>query len=170
MPTSTAGTSNNAGFTLIELTIVVALLGLFTLISLPLLSNFGESELERAARRLAAVTRNLFNEAALTGKEHRLVFDRPAASYRALVRETSGELVAAGRSEREHLPAGVRIDAIMQPGQGASGGSEVIARIYPVGWMQETVLHLNDAAGERMTIRLLPFTGTTEVYAGYREF
>ena len=170
MPISTAGTSNNAGFTLIELTIVIALFGLFTLISLPLLSNFGESGLERAARRLAGVTRHLFNEAALTGKEHRLVFDPPAASYRALVRRDSGELVPTGRTHQEQLPQGVRFRDIQQPGHGSSGGGEVIARIYPVGWMQETILHLSDENGESMTVRLLPFTGTTEVYAGYREF
>ncbi|MBW6512311.1 MAG: prepilin-type N-terminal cleavage/methylation domain-containing protein [Desulfuromonadaceae bacterium] len=169
MPTSTAGKSNNRGFTLIELTIVIALLGLFALVALPLLGNFGESGLKRSARQLAGVTRHLFNEAALTGKEHRLVFDPGNGSYRALLRENNGELVATGKRNKMELAAGVRFRDIQQPGSG-TGGGEVITRIYPVGWMQETVLHLTDAAGEVMTLRLMPFTGTTEIYTEYREF
>jgi len=40
-------------------------------------------ELAAAARRLGGTTKSLFNEAALTGREHRLVYDLERGSYRA---------------------------------------------------------------------------------------
>jgi general secretion pathway protein H len=42
--------------------------------------------------------------------------------------------------------------------------------IHPVGWLEETVIHLKDEKGRTLTLRLMPFTGSTEIYEGYREF
>jgi general secretion pathway protein H len=36
--------------------------------------------------------------------------------------------------------------------------------------VEETIIHLEDGAGEMLTLRVMPLTGTTEVFDGYREF
>ena len=94
MPTSTTGNSTKqAGFTLIELTIVVVILALFALLTVPLFGATGTSKLEYSARRLSGTIKYLFNESALTGKEHRLIYNLGQGTYRGKIVEATGEIV-----------------------------------------------------------------------------
>ncbi|WP_321368640.1 prepilin-type N-terminal cleavage/methylation domain-containing protein [uncultured Desulfuromusa sp.] len=66
---SIAGNSKkSSGFTLLELTIVLFLVGLFSVIVLPRFSHIGEGELQHSARRLSWTIKYLFNEAALSSR------------------------------------------------------------------------------------------------------
>jgi general secretion pathway protein H len=73
--------TDQCGFTLIELAIVVVLLGLVAGLTLPLLGNWGQDDLPGSARRLAGTVRFLYNEAALTRNEHQLIFNLDDGSY-----------------------------------------------------------------------------------------
>ena len=103
-----------AGFTLVELVVVMVLISLFMVFSIPLFSNIGTSSLGTSARRLSGTIKYLFNESAMSGL--------------------------------------------------------ITTRIHPSGWVEETIIHLDDGAGEMLTLRVSPLTGTTEVFDGYREF
>jgi general secretion pathway protein H len=54
-------------------------------------------------------------------------------------------------------------------GRGSFTSGEVTLEILPVGWIDETVIYLTEDKRE-MTLRIIPFTGSTEVYEGHREF
>lgn len=180
MPTSTAGSSiegraplpmrrHPAGFTLIELTVVIVLIGLFMLFSLPLF-GVGASHLDSSARRLAGTVKYLFNEAALTGREHRLTFDIDRGSYHARILEADGELVAAEEQGREAaLQGATRFRSIRVAGRGTFTGGQVTVRFDPVGWLEETVIVLAEDH-EQLTLRFMPLTGSSEIYSGHREF
>lgn len=172
MPTSTAGKlTRNSGFTLLELAVVIVLFGLFAALTVPRLAGFGGDDRRTMARRLAGTVKYLFNEAVLTGREHRLVFDLQEGSYRAQRLDASGELTAvAGAGRERRLPRGVSITDVEVAGKGKFSSGEVTTELYPAGWIAETVVHLERDGKEPLTLRIMPLTGTTEVYDGYREF
>jgi len=172
MPISIAGRSTeSSGFTLVELTVVVLLLSLFTLFSVPTLNRLADDELARSARTLSGSIKYLFNEAVLTGREHRLIFDLQHGSYRAQVLAADGSLHEAAGSHRQGaLGQEVRFNDLSLPGRGLYRTGTVTTRILPVGWIEETIVHLSDGQNRQMTLRVMPLTGTSEIHEGYRDF
>jgi len=147
------------------------LIGLFSALVVPVFGGFGESDLRSAARRLAGTTRHLYNEAALSGRPYRLRFDLDRGTYGGLRQEADGRLVpVAGSGGGRTLPEGVRFRDIVVAGRGRSSSGQTDALILPVGWLDETVIHLAGAGDRTLTLRLQPLSGSTEVYEGYREF
>ena len=160
-----------AGFTLVELVVVMVLISLFMLFSIPLFSNIGTSSLGTSARRLSGTIKYLFNESAMSGLEYRLVYDLDQGLYRAQILEANGEQVDAPDQGREaSLKGDVRFMDLQLPGRGKFTMGQITTRIHPSGWVEETIIHLDDGAGEMLTLRVSPLTGTTEVFDGYREF
>jgi len=172
MQISTAGISNKQkGFTLIELSIVVFLIALFSSMTIPLLTGFGQNQLDASARRLSGAIKYLYNESALNNSQYRLVFNLDKETWRAKIRQENGELVAAKRfGSPTPLRGDARIRDIHVSGKGSQNSGEVSLSIYPEGWIDRSVLHLDNGGNEILTLRIEPFTGTTEVYEGYREF
>jgi len=164
-------TSGQAGFTLIELALVVLLLGLMASLGLPLISGFESNHLDSSARRLAGTVKYLYNEAAMTGLEHRLTFVLADNSYRAANVSPAGELKPLqGVGAEKSLSSGVRFVNIYQPQRGEQSEGEVTTAFLPGGWLEETIIHLQDDTEHKMTLRLVPLTGLTEIYEGYRDF
>lgn len=172
MPTSTTGSSNSqAGFTLVELALVVLLLGLMANLCLPLLGGLETDRLNATARRLAGTVKYLYNEAAITGLEQRLIFDLAEGSFYSAQINSVGELLEnKGLSRRHRLPGSVQFESIYQPQRGEQRDGEVTTAILPGGWLEETIIHLRDKGDRKLTLRLVPLTGLTEFYDGYRDF
>lgn len=172
MPISTAGTCNKrSGFTLVELVVVLFLIGLFSALTLPMLTGFGADNLNLSARRIVGTVKYLFNEAALSGRVYRLSYDLDRATYVAKEQKTDGELVpVTGVGAERHLEGKVRFEDITVAGRGTTNAGTVTVDIHPEGWLPETTIHLKDDKGRQLTLHILPYTGTTEVYEGYRDF
>ncbi|HKL27591.1 MAG TPA: prepilin-type N-terminal cleavage/methylation domain-containing protein [Desulfuromonadales bacterium] len=162
------------GFTLVELIVVVALISLFMALTIPMFGNIGTSSLDSSARRLSGTIKYLFNEAALSGLEYRLLYDLEQGTYHARVLEADGRLVEAEDQGRQAaLKGSVRFRDVVVPGRGKFSMGQVTTRIDPSGWIEETIIHLDDgrdADGAQLTLRVMPLTGTTEIFSGYREF
>lgn len=159
------------GFTLVEIVVVMVLISLFMVFSVPLFSTIGTSSLGTSARRLSGTIKYLFNESALSGREYRLVYDLDRGTYRAQILEADGELVDAPDQGREAaLKGAVRFKDLQVPGRGKFTAGQVTTRLHPSGWVEETIIHLDDGDGELLTLRVVPLTGTTEIFDGYREF
>jgi len=170
-PCRKAKHSGDDGFTLIELAIVVLLISLFTMITVPLLTSGHKGDLKASTRRLAGTMKYLFNEAALSGLEHRLVVNLDENSYRGEVIEDDGSVgELEGTTARASLKSGISFTDINLAGRGSFSQGEVTIRIHPSGWLEETVIHLSDEKSNRMTLRVNPLTGSSEVFDGYREF
>jgi general secretion pathway protein H len=160
-----------SGFTLIELAVVTLLIALFAGLTIPLLSGGGARELRSTGRRISGMTRWCYNEAALTGLEHRLVFDLQRQVFFAQRLESDGELITLTGPGRERSPAGkVRIEDVAILGRGKFSSQTVTTRILPAGWLEQTVIHLAAGDEAKLTVRLMPLTGVSETYDGYREF
>lgn len=161
--------NRQSGFTLIELMVVVVLLALFTLITVPLFSATGTSKLGYSARRLSGTIKYLFNEAALTGREHRLIYNLDRGTYRARIHEADGEIVdLPGLGRETRLTGDVRFRDLQLPDRGTFTSGEVTVRIHPSGWIEETSIHLEDGSGNKLTLHIMPLTGTAEFFEGYK--
>lgn len=172
MPTSTAGNSiSSRGFTLVELCVVLFLIGLFSALLVPRLDRFGQGELDAAARKLRGTVKFVFNEAALTGREHRLACDLERGTYRAMVLQPDGQLIELpGVGRQGRLPDGIRFQDLSLRGRGTFSTGEVTLRIHPTGWLDETVIHLKDQTGAQRTLRIAPLSGLADIYQDYRVF
>lgn len=172
MPISTVGSSKrSAGFTLIELTIVLFLIGVFSIIAIPRFAHVGEGDLQYSARRLSWTIKYLYNEAALSSLEHRLIYNLDNDSYRAVVLKVDGSVTNVERIPEEiKLKQGIRFLDISIAGRGLFSHSEITTRILPSGWVDGTTVHLSGAENQILTVQVNPLTGHSEVYEGYREF
>ncbi|PLX93058.1 MAG: hypothetical protein C0620_08255 [Desulfuromonas sp.] len=172
MPTYKVGRLNNQqGFTLVELSIVVALLSLFAVLSIPLLSTVAENNLNHSARRLAGMVKYLYNETALTATRHRLVFDLDSNQCRVEQLSDLDEWQPPeGRVRSYTLPANIDIKDIWMAQRGKATTGTVTILFHQQGWLPETTIHLQQDNGKELSLHLLPFTGTTEIKEGYQEF
>lgn len=165
--------NNSRGFTLVELSIVIALISLFAVLSIPLLGSVAENNLNHSARRLAGIVKYLFNESALTAVEHRLVFDLDDNVCTVEQRTELGEWqTPEGRVRQYRLPGNVKIKDVWVDERGKMTTGTVTINFHPQGWLPQTTVHLqegNDDDGDQLTIHLLPFTGTAEIEEGYHE-
>ncbi|MBW2503355.1 MAG: prepilin-type N-terminal cleavage/methylation domain-containing protein [Deltaproteobacteria bacterium] len=162
---------HNAGFTLVEIVVVVTLISLFMFLSVPLFSALGANDLDTSARRISGTIKYLYNESAMSGSEYRLIYDLNTGSYRALVHGAGGEVnkdMAQGREAR--LKGDVQFLDVQLPGRGKFTEGQVTTRILPTGWIDETIIHLSDGKNNLLTLKVVPLTGITEVFEGYREF
>jgi general secretion pathway protein H len=147
------------------------LISLFAVASISLVVDRDRGELHSSARRLAGVVKFLFNEAALSGLEQRLIYDLNDSSYRAQVLDSNGyidNVESLGREAR--LRSGVRFADITVSGRGTYNTGQVTVRIHPSGWLEETIVHLIANDDEELTMRINPLTGSSEIYNGYRSF
>ena len=145
----------SSGFSLIELTVVLAVAGIIGLAVLPRLSLWDEdSRLRLAGRRLTGVVR-LARSAAVTGQT---LIDLHLAGEGRLILMEGERLILS-----ERLPRGVELKGYSIKGQAADKGARLTFR--PDGRTSEAALYLG--AGERMmTFRLSPLTGRLEAREG----
>jgi general secretion pathway protein H len=161
----------NCGFTLVELAIVLFIISLTFSIALPLLGKVSDADLHAAGRRLAGTIKYVYNEAILEKTVYRLTYDLEHAVYRAERQEAGGEWTdLPGKMGGEKtLPGSVSIARIAINGRGSFTSGTISMQIYPVGWLDETVLYLQDGK-YKQTLRISALTGTTEFYDGHRDF
>ncbi|SEA62985.1 general secretion pathway protein H [Desulfuromusa kysingii] len=169
---SIAGSSKKAsGFTLLELTIVLFLMGLFSVIVIPQFSHIGEGELHHSARRLSWTIKYLFNEAALSSQEHRIIYNLSDNTYRSAVLETDGNLFSVERIPEDiQLEQNIEFMDMTISGRGTFSQGEVTVRILPSGWIEASTIHLRSADKQTLTVVVNPLTGHCETFDGYREF
>ena len=74
-------TKNAAGFSLIELMIVIGILGLVGLIAIPSISNTFRFSVQSTGREIATLIKDAGNSAQITGKVHRVVYDLKNQQY-----------------------------------------------------------------------------------------
>ena len=165
MATSTPGTRNRSGFTLIELSVVLFLLGLFLWLVAPRFSAFGSPSRETIFREIAAGSEEAFDTALFEKKEVRLRIDPVAGSYRFRVEEGKSD-TGPGRKFGETLAVtGIRINGEDRP-------PDIVTEIryLPGGKIPEARIFFLDEGTEgkptRWTLRLTPVDGTVEVLEG----
>jgi len=159
------------GFTLLELAVVIFIMGLMLTLALPYLGGFRQAALKSQARRLAGRATYMFDEAAGHKLVLRLIFDLDNNGYAAAqldpyaVRPVfAPDNSMSGRPVM--MPAAIRIRDVTIEGIGTVNRGTVATNFYPEGYVDATVVHLEDASGDVMTLEFSPLTGEVAIISG----
>ena len=155
---------NNPGFTLVELSVVLFVLGLILWLAAPRLAALGEQGRNSVFRDLAAGSETAFDLALFEKKEARLVLDPSEGTYQFRGAESTD---ATGRKPLGgHLAiTGIRIDGSERP---LDLVTEI--RYLPGGKVSAARIFFRDSGNEGnptdWTLRINPFDGTVDVLEG----
>jgi len=153
----------NKGFTLIELSVVVALIAVAVLIVGPRFSGvLSGRRLLGAAGRLAGALDYTRSRAVLEGKIYCFHFDKNKNQYWTTTAAKEGADVSAGKERRHSLPRDISVKRIEKKGGGRDRFSPVI-RFYPRGTADEAIVYLKDRKGQAVKVHIKPYTGRSEV-------
>jgi len=167
MRISITGKSNNRGFTLIELIVVIALIGIILGLATPVTRNFFTGDnLKKAARELIGLDRKLRTEAVREQTDYILCLDLPTSSYWIETADMTEEKAHEMKKSAKRLPAGVVISAVMmEEGRKITEG-ELRIRFGKNNISPPMVINLGRGE-EHMTIVVNPYLGVTGVYDEY---
>jgi len=170
-PYSAIRTPESKGFTLIELAVVIAILGVMIALVAPRFADLGEANLKRSARHLTGMIRFLRDEAQAKKTVYRLRFDIQAGSYwvEAMTLTSDSTLeyrkvsqVIAGEGS---LSGNTTFRDVAVPGH----PDDPYLLFMPDGWVEHALIHLRDGEDRDFTLLVKPLTGDTELREGYVE-
>jgi prepilin-type N-terminal cleavage/methylation domain-containing protein len=166
MGTSTPGTPNKSGFTLVELAVVLFVLGLVLWVALPRLSNIGEPDRETVFRGLSAASEAAYDLSLFEKRETRLVLHPSDGTYEFLRPDRPAE-------ERHALAFGPRLSVtgIRIEGEDRPLDLPTEIRYLPGGRVAAARIFFRDDGGggnvpSEWTLRLSPFDGSMKVLEG----
>lgn len=162
----------NAGFTLIELSMVLFLVGLLFFTAMPRLGNFlFQTDLKTAARSLKATVLYLRSKSIATHKNTILFFDLDKRIFWGdYASEERGFEAAPGTSpliKPRRLPEGIRF----LDGYNINSSTKEFGRLAsvfnPKGVFEETVIHLADSRNRVLTVVINAYTCRLNLYDDY---
>ena len=159
------------GFTLLELAIVIFIMGLMLTLTMPYLGGFRRAQLRSQARRLAGRATYMFDQAAGHKLVLRLIFDIDNNGYAVAKLDPYSikPVFAPDRtpsSRPVQMPSAIRIRDVTVEGIGTANRGVIACNFYPEGYVDATVVHLEDASGDVMTLEFSPLTGQVAVING----
>lgn len=151
-----------SGFTLIEITVTLALLGLILAVTLPKIGV--ANTLSSSSRRMIGTIQSLFTAAASSKNTYRLYFDLDQQAYWPTVLTTDGDRAPTDSSlpRREVLPVGIRFRDISTFEHGKVASGKVFVQFFSGGRMEYVVIHLLDQNQDVMTLWANPVTGAVQ--------
>jgi prepilin-type N-terminal cleavage/methylation domain-containing protein len=163
--------SASPGFTLLELAVVIFIMGLMLTLALPYLGGFRQAALKSQARRLAGRATYMYDEATGHKLVLRLIFDIDNNGYAAAQLDPyavkpvfAPDTTMSGRPVM--MPAAIRIRDVTVEGIGTVNRGTIATNFYPEGYVDATVVHLEDASGDVMTLEFSPLTGQVAIISG----
>ena len=163
---------NRKGFTLLELTLVVFLIGLVLSISMPRLGNLlFRTDLKSVARSMKAAVYLMRSKSISTNNYTILHFDLDQNLYWG----TAAAKTQPGNDTLEDnpivspvkLPSGIRFTDAGNINSEKKTFGVLNSAFNPKGMFEETVLHLADRDENVMTIIINAFTGSFMIYEEY---
>jgi len=161
---------NNRGYTLIELSVVVLLIGMMLLIAVPRVRDtLIDDDLKAVTRRLISSARELRNESVREQTDYILHIDLTNPAFWVYPADTTAEKRLALRKGAFLFPEGVRISDVRQADEGKRTEGEALIHFFRRGYVEPTVVHL--AKDDRVfTLVFNPFLQTMTVYEKYVDF
>ncbi len=182
-----------SGFTLIELSLVILILGAMVAIAIPRFGNRAYAQLGSETRKMALAFRYLRHAAILNGRAYRMAYDLDRHTYWAEAGEVSApepvddeedelgsELFAADEQEERFtrdtegplgerkLPEPIGFSDVNLPlVAGKVFEGVVYTTFYPDGYVDVSVVHLDNGEDVYTLYILNPITGQVFVEPGY---
>jgi prepilin-type N-terminal cleavage/methylation domain-containing protein len=170
-PQSEIRNPNSKGYTLIELTIVIVILGVMLSLIIPRLGEIGDANLKQSSRHLTGVIRFLRDESQARKAVFRLRFDVTEGRYWPEIMASAGEkAVEFRRFSSEMASEGTLAgQTTFRDVKVASHPDDPFIQFTPDGWVEPALIHLRDGDDKDFTLIVKPLTGDTELKDGYLE-
>lgn len=159
------------GFTLIELVVVLAIIGMVLALVSPRLPSSEEENLKISARTLAATLRYLQERAATTRTTYYLCMEAGTDSVRVLQATADG-----GEKEPEDpllqkrpVREGIRVMDLFIPRLGKLTDGQVRLEAGVGGLRDLVIIHLRSPGGSFWTVMAFPAGGKVKNLEGYQE-
>ena len=164
---SSARSTGEKGYTLIEISVVIVLIGVILLLAIPRVQDTLTGDRMRSAvRNLSGMARDLKASAVREQVDHFLHLDLDQRRVWNTRDDMTAENRTLRRNQARSLPPGVRIADVALVDEGKKNQGEVIIRFFSQGYVQPAAIHLTD--DERtMTLIFQPFLSTFEVQDKY---
>ncbi len=163
-----AGTLNNQGFTLVELTVVVLLVGLMLLAAVPKVRDtLFNDDLTSTVNHLVNKAGELRSDAIRTQVDYILHLSLDNRIIYAYPADATPEGIEDIRKHVYHLPREVRLQDICRFKGEVTTEGEYEITFFKEGYAQPTILHLAREDGH-FTLIVEPFLSRVRVYDDYR--
>jgi len=160
----------NRGYTLIELSVVVLLIGMMLLIAVPRVRDAVlADDLKTATRRLVGASRELKNEAIREQVDYLLHLDLAHPGFWVYSADTTPEKLAEIRKKASPFAEGVKITDFIRPGEEKQTEGDAEIRFHRQGYVDPAVIHLKKDDRE-FTVVFQPFLDTVTVYEQYVDY
>jgi prepilin-type N-terminal cleavage/methylation domain-containing protein len=161
-------TNSEKGYTLIELVVVVALLGLFLGLAIPRFRNaLVTDDLKATTRKMVGLVREVRNEAIREQKVYLIHLDLESNRLWIEYAGMGEEEIALAQEQAVVFPRGVRLLDVWRRGRGKKADGEVTLHFGKKGYVEQTLIHLGADDGREFTLKLSPFLGTVKIYDKY---
>jgi prepilin-type N-terminal cleavage/methylation domain-containing protein len=160
------------GFTLIELSVVILVLAVLLAFVTPRFRELTEYDIKASSRRLAGTIRYLFDEASIRHTHYRLNYDLKKNEYWVTYLDEGKEFKEDRSilSSRVRLAGAVHFEDIVTQHAGKIYEGKTFTQFFPIGWVEETIIHLEDTRERHYSLLVMPLTGKVRIYDRYVEF
>jgi prepilin-type N-terminal cleavage/methylation domain-containing protein len=156
------------GFTLIELAVVIALLGLFLGLTIPRFEHYlVADELKATTRKIVGLVREVRNEAIREQRVYAIHLDIESNRWWTEHADMQDEEMRLAKEEAFALPGGVRILDVWCRGKGKQAYGDIAIPFSKKGYVDQTLIHIGGETGREFTVELSPFLGVVKVHDSY---
>ena len=161
---------SDRGYTLIELSMVVLLIGMMLLIAVPRVRDtLLNDDLKAATRQIVGASRELRNEAVREQVDYILQIDLDQPGFWTYSADATAEKQAEIRKDAIRFPDGIRIAGVRHPEEVRKTDGEASIHFFRKGYMEPTVIHL--VKDDRtFTLVFNPFLHSVSVYEEHVDF
>lgn len=161
----------HAGFTLIEIAVVMAIISMVLLLVMPRLPSSDKENLKISARTLASTLRYMQERAATSRSVYRLTF--VLATDTLQIAEIGDDGTAHEPSDpllqQSVVKEGVVVADVRIPRLGTIADGEIRVDVGSSGVRDFVTVHLRSTAGQFWTVMAFPSGGKVKVFEGYLE-
>lgn len=160
-----------AGFTLIEIAVVMAIISMVMLLVIPRLPSSDQENLKISARTLASTLRYMQERAATSRTAYFLVF--APGTENVQIREIGGDGNAQEPSDpllqKSPVKEGISVADVRIPRLGKISDGDVRVDVGMGGIRDFVTIHLQSAGGKFWTVMAFPAGGKVKAYEGNLE-
>ena len=171
--------TSSSGFTLLELIVVIALIGIMLVVSVPTLQNtLIDDRLKGTCRKIIGLVNSVRELAAREQQSYFLNIDRNEnriwyekdMEVGAVEEEEDAEETEETEGRQElNIPDEIRISEIWTRSEGEYSDDQSRIWVSSKGYMDQTVLHVTDVDDNVISLHFSPFLDNVRLYDEYTQ-